>query len=62
MSYEEKAMLLMNELKEKDQKTREKYKKLVNSQLDGSKETTELEENKQWYLKEIKKLKTKYKK
>lgn len=62
MSYEEKAALLLDELKKKDVKTREKYKNVVYSQLDGSDETIELEKNKQWFLKEIEKLKTKYKK
>ena len=62
MSYDEKIAQLLSELKEKDLETREKYKGIITSQLDGSDETKELEKNKQWYLKELEKLKSKYNK
>ena len=62
MSYDEKAIQLLNKLKEKDLETREKYKGVITSQLDGSDETKELEKNKQWYLTELEKLKSKYNK
>ena len=62
MSYDEKIAQLLSELKEKDLETREKYKGVITSQLDGSDETKELEKNKQWYLKELEKLKSKYNK
>lgn len=62
MSYDEKAEQLLSKLKEKDLETREKYKGVITSQLDGSDETMELERNKQWYLTELEKLKNKYNK
>lgn len=62
MSYDEKATQLLSELKEKDLETRKKYKGIITSQLDGSDETRELEKNKQWYLTELEKLKSKYNK
>lgn len=62
MSYDEKAEQLLSKLKEKDLETRKKYKDVITSQLDGSDETMELERNKQWYLTELEKLKSKYKK
>ena len=62
MSYDEKVAHLLSELKEKDLETRKKYKDIITSQLDGSDETKELEKNKQWYLTELEKIKSKYNK
>lgn len=62
MSFDEQVSQLLNKLKEKDLETRKKYKNVITSQLDGSDETMELEKNKQWYLEELEKLKSKYNK
>ena len=47
---------LLEELKEKDRATREKYKGVVSTRLDGSPEIMELRENEQWFIAELKKL------
>lgn len=62
MTYEEESKKLLEKLKEKDNLVLEKYKNVVFNQLDGSPRTRELEKNKQWYLKELEKLKEKYRK
>lgn len=60
MTYEEESKKLLEKLKEKDNLVLDKYKNVVFNQLDGSPRSKELEKNKQWYLKELEKLKEKY--
>ncbi len=60
MTFEEEAKKLLDKLKEKDNLVLEKYKNVVFNQLDGSPRSKALEKNKQWYLKELEKLKEKY--
>lgn len=60
MTYEEETKKLLEKLKEKDNLVLEKYKNVVFNQLDGSPRSKALEKNKQWYLKELEKLKEKY--
>ena len=60
MTYEEESKKLLEKLKEKDNLVLEKYKNVVFNQLDGSPRSRELEKNKQWYLKELEKLKEKH--
>ena len=60
MTFEEESKKLLDKLKEKDNLVLEKYKNVVFNQLDGSPRSKASEKNKQWYLKEMEKLKEKY--